>query len=143
MKKITLRATAIFVILGVNCIWPANADTALHGIHGYTYNGLRLFSALIFDDDGQIFAAGDSKLLSNYPEATLIDEAQKTVLPGLIHSHTRVYGFGLFRSNLDLFGSARVENSVAQIKSYTAAEPRARWITGRGWHVTKDSGTLS
>ena len=102
MKNITLRATTISVILSIKCTWPANADTALHSIHGYTYKALRLFSALVFDNNGQAFATGDSELLSNYSEATL-----------------------------------------AQIKSYTVAKPRARWITGRGWRAAKESGVLS
>jgi predicted amidohydrolase YtcJ len=136
MKKIMLRSTAIIVILSVQCIWPANADTALHNIRGYTstYDGLRLFSVLVFDDDGRVLATGQSKLLSNYPEATLIDGDQKTVLPRLIDSHAHVYGLGLLRLNLDLFGSTSVDNSVAQIRSYAAAKPHARWITGRGWN---------
>ena len=131
-----LRITAIVVILSSQCISIAYADTALHNIQGYTstYEGLRSFSVLVFDDDGRILATGDSELLSNYPEATLIDGDQKTVLPGLIDSHAHVYGLGLLKSNLDLFGSTSVDNAVAQIKSYAAAKPHARWITGRGWN---------
>ncbi|MDG2288708.1 MAG: hypothetical protein P8K83_02805 [Woeseiaceae bacterium] len=71
MKKITLRATTISVILNIKCTWPANADTALHSIYGYMYNGLRLFSALVFNNNDQAFAIGDSELPSNYSDATL------------------------------------------------------------------------
>lgn len=114
----------------------AHADTAVHNIHGYTstFDGMRSFSVLVFDDAGWIVATGDDELLSAHPDATRIDGDGKTVLPGLTDAHAHVLGLGLLKSNLDLMGSPSVEDAVAQIKAYADSKPQARWILGRGWN---------
>ena len=112
------------------------ADTALHNIQGYTstFDGMRSFSVLVFDDAGWVVATGDDELLSAHPDATRIDGDGKTVLPGLTDAHAHVLGLGLLKSNLDLMGSPSVEDAVAQIKAYSDSKPQARWILGRGWN---------
>ena len=114
----------------------AHAETALHNIKGYTStdNGIRSFSVLVFDDSGRVVATGTEELLKAHPDASLLDGDSRTVLPGLIDAHAHVYGLGQLKSNLDLMGSPSLEDAIAQIKSYAAAKPNARWILGRGWN---------
>ena len=114
----------------------AFAATAVHNINGYTSssNGIIRFSVLIFDDDGRVLATGDADLLTRFPDATRIDGRGKTVLPGLTDAHAHVYGLGVLKANLDLFGSPSLDDAVKQISVYAASKPQARWITGRGWN---------
>ncbi len=132
IKHVSIRL--IFLIsLTINL---AHADTALHNIRAYTStdDGIRIFSVLVFDDDGRILATGDEELLKSFPDASLLDGESRTVLPGLTDAHGHVYDLGLLKSNLDLMGSASVDDAVAQIERYAASKPDARWILGRGWN---------
>ena len=135
MKTIK-HALATLCFLSVLTGTIAHAATALHNIKGYTStnDGLRTFSVLVFDDSGRVLATGDEDLLAAYPDASLLDGAARTVLPGLTDAHAHVLSLGLLKSNLDLMGSTSVEDSVARIQSYAAKKPRARWILGRGWN---------
>jgi predicted amidohydrolase YtcJ len=135
MKRIKHASIAIcFPFFFALC--TAHADTALHNIHGYTstFDGMRSFSVLVFDDTGWIVAAGDDELLNAHPDATRIDGDGQTVLPGLTDAHAHVLDLGLLSSNIDLMGSPNVEDAVAQIKAYADSKPRARWILGGGWN---------
>ncbi len=114
----------------------ANADTLLANVQGYTPtdDGLREFSALMFDDAGRIVAVGDDSLVTEYPDASRLDGGGKTVLPGLVDAHAHLYSQGFLQSSLDLAGVDSLEKAVAQIQSYANDHPRRPWLLGRGWN---------
>ena len=114
----------------------ARADTLLHNIHAYTStdDGLETFSVLVFDESGHIIATGGEALLTDYPQATMIDGNGETVLPGITDAHGHVYALGLLKTSLDLMGTLTVDDAVAQIADYAAARSDTRWILGRGWN---------
>jgi predicted amidohydrolase YtcJ len=126
----------IFIAFAALATSSAFAATAVHNINGYTSSnsGIIRFSVLVFDDEGRVLAAGDADLLTRFPDATRIDGHGKTVLPGLTDAHAHVYGLGVLKANLDLFGSPSLEDAVKQIAAYAVSKPQARWITGRGWN---------
>lgn len=129
---------AIITLIAFAVLSPATilAATALHNINGYSSSndGIVAFSVLVFSDDGRVLATGDDELLATFPDATRIDGGGKTVLPGLTDAHAHVYGLGVLKSNLDLFGSPSLEDAVEQIADYAKRKPHVRWITGRGWN---------
>jgi predicted amidohydrolase YtcJ len=114
----------------------AQAKTALVNITGYTSteNGLQRFDVLVFDDTGRIVATGDAAVLEQHADAERIDGAGRSVLPGLIDAHAHILNYGLLRSQLNLFGSATLEDAVSRIETYAKERPHTRWILGRGWN---------
>jgi predicted amidohydrolase YtcJ len=132
----TKHVSATISLLILLATTSALADTALYNVKGYTSTsaGNQSFTVLVFNDAGRIVAVGDSDLLAAYPTATHLDGQAKTVLPGLTDAHAHVYGLGMLQLQVNLVGSLSVEDSVAQIASFAAANPTARWIEGRGWN---------
>ena len=79
-------------------------------------------------------ATGDEELLENLADAARIDGGGRTVLPGLTDAHAHVTGLGFLKTSLDLLGASSVDNAVQRIAEYAKDNPRAGWITGRGWN---------
>ena len=115
---------------------PTSADTVISNVTGYSSSndGVIEFSTLVFDDAGKIVATGDAALAGDYPDAQQVDGKGLYVLPGLTDSHAHLSGHGLAAIRLDLVGSPSVEDAVERIREFSAANPQARWILGRGWN---------
>lgn len=63
----------------------------------------------------------------------VIDLAGATVLPGLVDSHTHVFGLGALLDQVNLVGVATEEEAVALIVERAKSVPKGEWIIGRGW----------
>jgi hypothetical protein len=114
----------------------ACADTVLHNLTGYTStnDGIRQFSVLVFDDEGKVVATGPDSLLAEHADAKPVDAGGRYVLPGLVDAHAHLSGQGFLAVSLDLAGTPSLDAAVAGIARYAADNPRARFITGRGWN---------
>lgn len=112
------------------------AETALQNIVGYTSTdtGVHEFTVLVVSEDGRVIATGGRTLLSEYPDADRIDGNGRTILPGLTDAHAHMFGLGLLATNVDLAGSASVEDAVHRISEFAVDNPHADWIQGRGWN---------
>ncbi len=123
-------------VLALATAGAAHADTALHNITGYTSTdaGIQSFSVLVFDGAGRVVATGGDELLSDYPDAEQLDGGGSFVLPGLTDAHAHLYSQGFLQISLDLAGTPSLEQAVASIEAFAAANPRAEWILGRGWN---------
>ena len=104
-------------------------------MRGYTPtpSGLERFSVMIVDDAGRVVAIGDETLEADTDPADRVDLGGRVVLPGLTDAHAHIYGQGLLRINVDLGGSASVNEATARIAEHAASHRRA-WILGRGWN---------
>ena len=85
--------------------------------------------------DGEILLVG-----SNYDAMALkeestrvIDLAGATVIPGLVDSHTHVFGLGALLDQVNLVDVATEEQAVALIVERAKSVPKGEWIVGRGW----------
>jgi predicted amidohydrolase YtcJ len=113
------------------------AETLFYNITGHTSTaarGVRDFSVLVFGDDGRVVAIGAEDLQKRYPEARHIDGRGQFVLPGLIDAHAHLSDQGFLQTRLDLAGTPSLADAVERIADWAAANPRARFITGRGWN---------
>ena len=63
----------------------------------------------------------------------IIDLAGATVLPGLVDSHTHVFGVGAALERVDLIGVSTEEEMVARVVERAKITPKGDWIIGRGW----------
>ena len=63
----------------------------------------------------------------------VIDLAGATVIPGLVDSHTHVFGLGALLDQVNLVGVETEEEAVELIVERARTVPRGEWIVGRGW----------
>ena len=118
---------------------PIAAKTLVVNANGYTLDPLgrvQRFAGLLVGDDGRIervLKAGD-KAPKLGAEDTRLDAAGRTMLPGLIDAHGHVMGLGFQALTIDLSETKSLDEALAKISEYAAANPRDRWIVGRGWN---------
>src|SRR3546814_15222105 len=92
---------------------------------------------MLIGDDGRVknlLSRGDKG-----PKAVdfRLDGKGRTLIPGIIDAHGHVMGLGLAALTLDLSDTNSLQEAQAKIAAYAAANPRPRWIVGRGWHQEK------
>lgn len=85
--------------------------------------------------DGKILFVGDNENAMGYHDATsrIIDLAGATVIPGLVDSHTHVFGLGALLDQVNLVDVATEEEAVALVVERAKSVPKGQWIVGRGW----------
>ncbi|MEO8365788.1 MAG: amidohydrolase [Pseudoxanthomonas sp.] len=90
--------------------------------------------ALAWAEDGRVLAVGSAQeLLARYPQATRIDAAGKTVIPGLIDAHGHVMGLGYALMRVDLVGARDKAEVIARLREYEHQLPAGAWMLGGGW----------
>lgn len=135
MRLITVTTLLFPLTLLLNA---AQAKPVLvDNIKGYGFDDQRQlvkFSQLVFDDaSGKVLARGDN-LATTYQDATLLDGAGQTLLPGLIDGHGHVLGLGQNLAQAELRDTASEAQAVARVAAFARQNPQAQWILGRGWN---------
>ena len=84
---------------------------------------------------GEIVFVGNTRDAMEYQgeESRVIDLAGATVIPGLVDSHTHVFGLGAQLNQVNLVDVATEEDAVALIVERAESVPAGEWIVGRGW----------
>ena len=128
-----LSALSLAVVPSTTQAKPVLVDN----IKGYGFDNQRAlvkFSQLVFDDaSGKVLARGD-KLQSTYPDASQLDGAGRTLLPGFIDGHGHVLGLGQNLAQVELRETASEAQAVARVAAFAKNNPQAQWILGRGWN---------
>lgn len=128
------RICAVLLAASAGSAW---ADTVIvQNVRGYTptRTGIEAFSGLVIEQ-GRVKRLLTAKVdARDTANATVIDGAGKTLLPGLTDAHGHVLGLGQLRLEADLRGSATVEEALARTRKHAAANRDARWVIGRGWN---------
>ena len=85
--------------------------------------------------DGEIeFVGGTRDAMAFEGEASrVIDLAGATVVPGLIDSHTHVFGLGTALDRINLADVETEEEAVALVVERAKSVPAGEWIVGWGW----------
>ncbi|HET9459563.1 MAG TPA: amidohydrolase family protein [Sphingomicrobium sp.] len=131
--RTTLLALAAAVLAS-----PALSTTVINNVNGIQVGAdgaLNRFSGLVIDDDGkvlQVIPEGVMMKLAGVDK--VVDGGGRTMLPGIIDAHGHVMGLGGAALQLDLAGSASLDEMKDRLKAYAAANPDLPWIVGRGWN---------
>ena len=161
MGSSRLAFTSVFLLAVFGCAddsteidQNAGADLILTNARVYTLNwdepstdgtpdpgapndgsGWRPDAEAIVTQGGEILYVGTTKdALAYRGEATrVVDLAGATVIPGLVDSHTHVFGLGAALDRVNLVDVATEEEAVALIVERAKSVPAGEWIVGRGW----------
>jgi len=103
---------------------------APHGEHGWRPDG-----SAVAVRSGTIVFVGATRDAEEYRGAgtRVVDLAGATVIPGLVDSHTHVFGLGALLDQVDLVGIDTEEEAVARVAERAKSVPKGSWIVGRGW----------
>ena len=86
--------------------------------------------------DGKFMAVGKNKHIQGLagPSTQMIDLQGKTVLPGLIDSHSHIEGLGLKSLQVDFASAKTVADVLALIKAWAEKTKPGEWIRGFQFH---------
>jgi predicted amidohydrolase YtcJ len=115
----------------------ALAETLVSNVNGIQVGAdgkLQHFGSLLIGDDGRVkqVMTKPTPRMSGFD--AMINGEGRTLLPGLIDAHGHIMGLGLQSIQLDLTGSASLEELQQRLAAYAARNPRSAWIIGRGWN---------
>ena len=128
--------TRLLIASAILAASPAFADTLFtnaNGIQADAKGNLVRFDGMLVGDDGKVKAVLQ-KGRARPAADKVVDLGGRAVLPGLIDAHGHVMGLGYALIQLDLTGSASVNDLKQRLKDYAAANPGKGWIIGRGWN---------
>ena len=85
--------------------------------------------------DGEILFVGSGTDAMQFQgdSTRIVDLAGATVIPGLVDSHTHVFGLGALLDQVNLVGVETEEEAVELIVERAKSVPKGEWIVGRGW----------
>ncbi|MEM7153802.1 MAG: amidohydrolase [Myxococcota bacterium] len=81
---------------------------------------------------GRILAVGSLDEIAGHrgPQTEIVDVGDGLITPGLVDAHAHLAGLGRGLEEVDLRGSASVEEVVKRLHEHDRGQP---WLTGRGW----------
>ena len=82
--------------------------------------------------DGRILAVGEGARAAAGRRAEVV-RLQGTAWPGLIDAHIHLEGLVDRHLNLDLTGTASIEEALERIRSWATRLPDDEWVVGSGW----------
>ncbi len=84
-------------------------------------------------DDIVLVGTTEEAMALNGTATRVVDLAGATVLPGLVDSHTHVFGLGAALERVNLVDVATEEEAIERVVARAADTPKGEWIVGRGW----------
>ena len=161
MKLTRLAATVVLFTLSVACSQdatdgPGSAAADLILVNGRVYtldwnepapDGIVMLGAphdesgwhpdaeAVASNGGEIVFVGSTRdaMKLTGEGSRVVDLAGATVIPGLVDSHTHVFGLGAQLDRVNLVDVATEEEGVALIVEHAKDVPTGEWIVGRGW----------
>lgn len=83
---------------------------------------------------GRLLATGNrEQLQARYPQASAIDLAGATIVPGLIDAHAHLVNLGHMLSEANLWGVTSKAEVMARLQQAEAQLAPGQWLIGRGW----------
>ncbi|TGX54394.1 amidohydrolase [Sphingomonas gei] len=114
----------------------ARADALIDNVNGMTLDDkgqVTRFTGLMMNRDGKITYVLKSGERRPKKVDWKIDMGGKTMVPGMIDGHGHVMGLGAQLLRLDLSDTNSLDEALAKIRIYAAANP-TKWILGGGWN---------
>jgi predicted amidohydrolase YtcJ len=122
----------------------AAADLVLTGGRIFTADPARTWAEALAVRDGRIVAVGGDRDVRPLTGAgtRVIELRGRTVTPGFGDAHVHPPMAGLARISCELHGRRGLDEYLATVAEYAAANPDREWITGGGWSLADFPGGL-
>ncbi|MDP5279026.1 amidohydrolase family protein [Sphingomonas sp. DG1-23] len=136
MHKLPLLARLLAPLLALAVPVTARADALIDNVNGMTLDEkgqVIRFTGIMMNRDGKITYVLKSGERRPKKVDWKLDMGGKTMVPGMIDGHGHVMGLGAQLLRLDLSETNSLEEALAKIRSYAAANP-TKWILGGGWN---------
>jgi len=131
---IIFAITGVIVVIFLNRYMPERADTIYEHCRIYTMDADSSVAEAMAIARDKIVGIGTREYIERkFRAKRTIDLGGKTVLPGLIDAHCHLFGLGLSRMTVDLFGTNSEEEAIVKIARQVAIAKPGQWIRGRGW----------
>jgi predicted amidohydrolase YtcJ len=105
--------------------------------HGriYTVNEMQPRAEALAVKEGKLaFVGSDADVLAwRGPTTRVIELGGHTVVPGLADSHCHLSAAGAREMNLNLEGTASLDDFLAKVKARVDRAEPGKWVTGAGW----------
>src|SRR3954452_12499351 len=131
MKRPILLAGAALALSS-----PAYADTLFDYVNGVQVDAaghLEHFNAILIGDDGKVVRLihpGEARPKA----AVVVNEQERSMLPGFIDAHGHVMDLGFVALELNLTGARSLAEMQQQLREYAAGHPDDKWLIGFGWN---------
>ncbi len=114
---------------------PESADLLLLGGNVHTVDSSTPRAQAIAVRDGRIVAVGsDADVRRRFSAAQrVIELGGRTVVPGMIDSHTHFASIGARRLQIDASGATGPEEIARKVAAQVAQLKPGEWVQGRGW----------
>ncbi len=115
------------------------ADIVFKNANVYTANDAQPKAEAIAIKYGRIVFVGsnaEAKKYESKKSANVRDLKGATVVPGMADAHYHFSGVGFREMNLNLEGTASLDDFLAKVKARVDKAKPGEWITGRGWIET-------
>lgn len=127
-------AVGIVVVIFINRYMPERADTIYNNCRIYTMDADSTIAEAMAIAGDKIIGIGTKEYIERkFKAKRIIDLGGRTVLPGLIDAHCHLFGLGLARMTVDLFGTISEQEALEKIAQQAAKSKPGQWIRGRGW----------
>lgn len=118
---------------------PALATGLVDNVNGIAPDAqgrLVRFTGLLIDDAGRVerrLSASDKRPGKRVPLTFRLDAGGRTLIPGFVDAGMELMPYGLTLVTLDLSDTRSIDEALAKISAFRAANPGRKWILGRGW----------
>ena len=110
------------------------ADLVVYNATIYTVDSAFSKAQAFAVREGKFVGVGTSEAVRQQFEGKQEVDAQgQFIYPGFYDAHCHFYGYALTLANADLVGATSWAATVARLSRHRQANPRAAWLTGRGW----------
>ncbi len=109
------------------------ADLLLRNARIWTGDASAPWAEAALIRDGRFAAVGRAGDIDAPHGVNVIDAGGRLVVPGFTDAHAHLLGVGAAKRNVDLKGSATVDEAVRRVAERVATTPAGRWVRGAGW----------
>ena len=100
-------------------------------------------TAIAIAGDRIVYVGDDAGAAAYQGDGTRVAKLRgETVVPGFIDAHTHLAWSGAENLDVQLADAETVDDLLAAITAGAAASPRARWVRGGGWDLSRFDGKI-